>query len=232
MIKEQDKNIYKPFLDAVNYAIDGVISDQNKKPVFLDAGCGHSSTLSEEYKRCTSIIGVDLDKEGLSKNELVNRKIYADLIDIPLADQSVDIISSAWVLEHISQPEKFVKECSRLIKLNGYFVFIAPNRSSVTGIFNRLAPGFMHKKLVRLLYGRDEEDTFPTVYHLNTEKDLDRLMILSGFKKVRFVYNDDVLFFGFNFLTRPFARLWHKIVMTKGFKKMRANIIGVYKKND
>lgn len=98
MIRAQDKNIYKPYLTAINFAIEQFIKTNGAKPVLLDAGCGHSTVLENEYKKCKEVIGVDLDEAGINKNELVDRRIVSDIIKIPLPDRSVDIIVSAWVL--------------------------------------------------------------------------------------------------------------------------------------
>jgi len=230
MIREQDKNIYKPYLTAINFAIEQFIKTNGTKPVLLDAGCGHSTVLANEYKKCKEIIGVDLDEAGLNKNELVDKRIVSDITKIPLADKCIDIIVSAWVLEHIAEPEVFIKEIVRLLRPDGYFIFITPNKNSIPGFLNRIIPLSIKDKLAKLFYGRQEGDTFPTVYKLNTRSDILKYTEPCDLRKVKLIYNDDISYLGFNFLTKTLAYIWHRIVMTKSFTSVRANIIGIYQK--
>lgn len=230
MIKPEDKNIYAPYLALVNQAIDEFIAETGRKPVLLDVGCGHSSVLEEEYKKCEKVIGVDLDKEGLELNEWVDEKIYGDATEVPLKDNSVDILVSAWVLEHIEFPDRLIKEADRLLGVSGRFVFIAPNKWSIYSMVTRAVPNVLHGPIVKFFYKRPEEDTFPTVFGMNTEKDLDRLMGDGGFEKERFIYNDDELYMSFWRITKPIAKLWQIIVKPNFMRKVRAHVIGLYKK--
>lgn len=229
MIDQIDKKIYQPYIDLIEEAIS-YCKNNKINPVMLDAGCGHSSVLEDQYKKCGSVIGVDLDEEGLKRNNLIQRKIKADLTDVPLESNRVDIYSSAWVLEHIENPEPFVKEVSRLVKTGGYFVFIAPNKNSIYAFTTRLIPDRFHRIFTESLYKRGKGDTFKAYYRMNSEKKIDNFMQGAGFEKVKFIYNDDVKYFGFSKFTLFFARIWHKIIMMGIFSKFRVHIIGLYKK--
>lgn len=225
-----DKNIYSPYLKLIDYAL-GRLEQDGREIVLLDAGCGHSTLLAEQYTRCKEVIGVDLDRIGLNKNKLVTRKIFADLSDIPIPDNSVDIVTSAWVFEHISNPVAFGEEVYRILKPGGYLIFITPNKDGWYAVFAENLPLAIHKKIAKRFYGRDFNDTFPTMYLLNKEEDIDDyLSVPRNFLKIEFIYNDDPKYMGFNIFMRPLAKLWHKIVMTKPMRKERVHVIGMYRR--
>lgn len=230
MIDPTDKNIYKPYLELVDKTITEFQRLFGRKPILLDAGCGHSTLLEQAYSKCEKVIGVDLDKEGLEKNQLIDEKMVSDLTKIPLPNSSVDIIVSAWVLEHIEHPDDFIKEANRLLTEKGYFVFIAPNANSVYVLLSKLIPDKFHSLVAEKLYKRQKGDTFKAYYRMNTLVQLDKLMSQYGLIRKNFIYNDDPKYFGFSVLTKPFAYLWNAIIMIPYLRKYRAHIIGIYQK--
>ncbi len=230
MMCTEERDIYKPYIELANYAVDEV-SKNIGKPILLDAGCGHSNALKDVYEKCHTTIGVDIDKEGLKLNSLLDKKIHANLIDIPIPDNSVNIITSAWVFEHIKEPEKFLREMDRILSSGGYLVFIAPNRKSWFSFIASIIPQRIHGFINKLIYKRAEEDTFPKYYRLNTEKDIDKILLSKlKYKKVKFKYNDSPKYIGFCSLTKPISKLWHRIVMKEKNKKLRVHILGLYSK--
>lgn len=230
MVDPLDKNIYSPYQRLVDYAIDA-LKDLGRDPVLLDAGCGHSTALEEQYKRCGKVIGVDMDRKALNRNVLIDTKVFADMTNVPLPDDSVDIIVSAWVLEHVEKPEIFIKECDRLLRSGGYFIFIAPNVDGWYAVLASEIPYFIHEFFTKLLYKRGEGDTYKAYYRLNSEEDMDRYLVEDHkYTKIKYVYNDDPRYIGFTIFTRPLAWLWQKIVMMKRMEKFRLHVIGLYKK--
>lgn len=230
MSKFDDIKIYSPYKRLVNKAIDEFIVETGRKPVLLDAGCGHSPVLRKEYAKCERVIGVDLDREGLGKNKWVDEKIYGDMVNVPLEDGSVDIVVSAWVLEHIENSEGFTKEVGRLLSSAGRFVSIAPNKWSLYSLVTRVVPNSWHGPIVKVFYGRPEHDTFPTFFRMNTEKELDRLFLETGLEQQEFIYNDSDRYIGFSFITKPLSWLWQAIVTPRFMRRIRAHVIVLYKK--
>jgi ubiquinone/menaquinone biosynthesis C-methylase UbiE len=226
MMDKIDERIYEPYLSAVDKAIETL----NDKAVLLDAGCGHSKTLENQYKRCSRVIGIDLDKEGLEKNKLIDEKYYADMGMIPVDDSSIGIYTSAWVLEHVENPIEVVDEAYRVLEKEGFFIFIAPNKNSIYALLVRLIPHKFHEIVTTKLYGRGDGDTFKAFYKMNSEKDLDQLFDKDRFEKISIIFNDDPKYFGFSKYTQFFARIWHRFIMKDRFAKFRVHIIGVYKK--
>jgi ubiquinone/menaquinone biosynthesis C-methylase UbiE len=172
--KNPDWKIIEEFIVDVG---NSIIVNKNitDEYVLLDAGCGRISPFESLYTRATRVIGVDIDKSSLDKNELIKEKYYADLVSIPLPDESVDIITCAWVAEHLEFPEKVFHEFSRILKKGGKILIVTPNKLNWIVWGYMFTPYFLHKMLVKKFYLRDETDTFRTFYRANTETKLRKL---------------------------------------------------------
>lgn len=235
MIDPADVNIYKPYIKFVEYAIER-LKEEGRDIVMLDAGCGHTTVLNDQYKKCKQVIGVDNDRISLNKNSYVDRKLFSDLANIPLSDGTVDLIVSNWVFEHVSNPDDVVRDLDRVLRPGGYIVFITPNADGWYAALAQVIPEYLHGIIVRILYGRGKDDTYEVHYKMNTKEDFETYLSTlesdANYREVGFIYNDDPKYIGFNILIRPIAHVWHKLVMRKSFEKLRVHIIGLYKKND
>jgi SAM-dependent methyltransferase len=58
--------------------------------------------------------------------DFANVDIIADAANLPFADQSVDMIISESLLEHVPKPEKVIEEIKRVLKDNGYVYIEMP----------------------------------------------------------------------------------------------------------
>lgn len=85
--------------------------------VFADMGCGNLpyKPLIEPY--VTTYAAVDLPGNSLATNFVDTNTNRTDL-----KDNSCDIVWSIAVLEHVSDPEKYLKECHRIMKPNGKLI--------------------------------------------------------------------------------------------------------------
>ena len=96
---------------------------------------------------------------------------------LPFADNSFDLIFSAWVLEHMATPAIDFAQIQRVLKPNGRFIFITPNRKHPLIRLNRGIGrvSAVQTRLVSYFYGREADDTFPAYYRANTPADLEAL---------------------------------------------------------
>jgi SAM-dependent methyltransferase len=107
---------------------------------------------------------------------------------IPYPDNTFDVVFSANVLEHLSNPLQVFQEVHRVLKPGGSFLFKTPNRWHYMPLIAQLTPTRFHKFFNRLR-GRAAVDTFPTLYRANSARAIHRLAAGSGFtvKSLRFV---------------------------------------------
>ncbi len=160
------------------YAIvrDLVTKSMKDNCVILDAGCGHSTIIPEyDYPKVIKI-GTDMVFEDIRKNKSIDFGILSNINSIPLKNESVDIIICNMVFEHLQEPEKAFTELNRVIKKNGYLIFMTPCIYNIVTLINRTIPNRFHKKLGNLLTGINESDIFPTVYRANSIRTLRKLL--------------------------------------------------------
>ena len=105
------------------------IEFQNIKRV-LEIGCGVGVTAAHLHNKYNmSVIGTDLDRKQimLAKNHHKESKrlkfMELDATALPFENQEFDMVLSMFVLHHIGSWDKTLTEISRVLKLNGYFIF-------------------------------------------------------------------------------------------------------------
>lgn len=86
---------------------------KGKRYIFLDYGCGTApykdllSPILKEY------IGIDIAKSPATK------LIVSEKAKVPLKSDSIDIVLSTQVLEHVEDVQFYLSQCKRLLKKNG-----------------------------------------------------------------------------------------------------------------
>lgn len=110
----------------------------------LDCGVG-SGSLSMALQRLltdkrVNWYGIDTSSEMLNTAEAVTRRAgmtvslkQANVLSIPYADASFDMVMAAHVLEHLPQPDRALKEMVRVLKPGGR-LFICMTRRSLFGM--------------------------------------------------------------------------------------------------
>jgi SAM-dependent methyltransferase len=136
----------------------------------LDLGAGAGKNSYELKGRVKSITGVDFDPR-VTDNGLLDRGVVAKPGPLPFQDDSFDVVFSIYVLEHVTDPKQLVEEIRRVLKPGGVFLALTPNRYHYVPLIAMLTPHSFHQRLNKAR-GREAEDTFPTVYLMNTRRDL------------------------------------------------------------
>ncbi|PYL84390.1 MAG: class I SAM-dependent methyltransferase [Acidobacteria bacterium] len=92
----------------------------------LDLGCGAGSSYDAfcTSERAIRWIGLDiLDSQEVILRPKRNLPFCAyNGVQVPLADQSVDIVYSRQVFEHVRHPKVLIEEIHRVLKKDGFFV--------------------------------------------------------------------------------------------------------------
>lgn len=155
--------------------------------VLLDAGCGRTVPVLRKYLgRVDRLIGVELvDFTDVPPGiETYN----VNLGTLPLADASVDLIMSRSVFEHLTDPDAVYREFSRVLRPGGRVVFLTANMWDYGTLVARMVPNRLHGRIVKIVEGSEEEDTFPTAYKTNTRADVNRLAAAAGLQVEGFEY--------------------------------------------
>lgn len=118
----------------------------------LDLGCGDGTRLNYLLKNNKKCVGVDISKKAISLAQKQYPKCnfrIASLENLPFKDNSFDLVYSAFVIEHLQNPEKVIKEAIRVLKSNGIIVLMAPNY----GAPNRISPPAKYPRLKKICFG-------------------------------------------------------------------------------
>jgi SAM-dependent methyltransferase len=164
----------------------------------LDAGCGRTVPVLRKYLgQVKRLIGVELvDFTDVPAGiEAYN----ADLGKLPLDDACVDLIMSRSVFEHLQDPQAVYREFARVLRPGGRAVFLTANLWDYGTTVARLVPNRFHARVVKVVEGRNEEDTFPTAYRSNTLAEVERLAADAKLRVASFSYlNQYPNYFMFN----------------------------------
>jgi SAM-dependent methyltransferase len=187
--------------------------------VVLDFGAGRGKWqydpvplrrfLGDFRGRCAKVIGADAD-DAIMDNPQVDERIRLEINrPIPLPDESVDLISAFSVFEHIEDAAFYAAELTRILRPGGWICGWTPNKWGYVGIGARLVPKPLHALLLRLLEPRREEhDSFPPVYRMNTRGHLRKLFPAGRFDDCSYGFDGQPFY---HFESSLIARLWRAI---------------------
>lgn len=150
---------------------------------WLDLGCGRGGLVEQLPHPAARTFGIDPDYASLRGHRLPGLARAVALSDgLPFGEATFDVITAAWLLEHLSDPARTFAAVARALRPGGAFIFITPNGGHPLGWANRAAGrlGRWQGRLVDAIYGRAEGDTFPTAYRANTPETLRRLTVAAG----------------------------------------------------
>lgn len=196
----------------------------------LDVGCGRSELLSDELARARRAVGIDPDVASLAKNDVLAHRIAATAERLPFDRASFDLVTMAWVVEHLERPVRVSREINRVLDAGGRVAFVTPNAWNYNAWLIRAVPNALHPVLTWRLYGREAGDTFPTRYRLNTPGLIDRTLRRIGFVPERVVLNGDPTYIA---VTEPLFRLalmLERLYDLPILRRARVHLLGVYRK--
>jgi len=164
--------------------------------VWLELGCGHRILRGYQFElekelvgRCQQVAGIDKDLEALKKHRTINCRTYGDLVDLPYADSSFDLVTANMVVEHLEDPGRVLCEVHRVLKPGGIFLFHTPNSRGYKVMLARFIPDRVKPTLVYLIEGRRDSDVFPTAYRMNSPESITPIANNTGFlvDKIRLI---------------------------------------------
>lgn len=148
----------------------------------LDLSCGVNSALAPYRSSDREVWGTDFQVH----TQLCHPEWFRPLGregEIPFPNEHFDLVAAIMVMEHVSDPDRFFREVARVLRTGGYFVGHKISASHDVTWIRRCLGVLPHRAkqwLVPTLYGRREEDTFPTHYRLNRLGQIRRVCRRSG----------------------------------------------------
>jgi len=195
----------------------------------LDAGCGQAGIVEQVMSVVKQVVGIDQTfgdyRDTIKLRDLVRGRLEA----LPLPSNSFDVISCTWVLEHLENPDPVFQEFARVLRAKGVLLFLAPNAHNYIALISRVVPNWLHKHVVRVLYGREQQFTFPVYYKTNTKDKLDESLNRHGFICEYFRYIGDPTYIAFN---EPLYRLGvflERLTDFQGMRHFKVHFVAVYR---
>ncbi len=193
----------------------------------LDYGCGHGNFVLDELGNIFSEkIGIDVAQDSVTNNHSVDSVVLFTDDRLPFAEASFDAVIAMWVFEHVEHPAQMFQEVARVLKPGGVFAFVTPNKRSGLIILRRFMNKKLADKLLKLIYGREENDVFEVWYRTNTLAAIKQYAHLNGFQIEHLALNADPSYTSFN---EPSYRL--SKFMTRWLGQLaKPHLIGVLRK--
>jgi SAM-dependent methyltransferase len=180
----------------------------------LDAGCGRTAPILLKFRESANrLIGIDLVDFTIQPEavELYRR----DLCSTGLPSDSVDLIMSRSVMEHVSNPAAVVSEFARILRPGGHFIFLTANFWDYASLIAAAVPNRLHPWIVAHTEGRKECDVFPVEYLCNTRRSILRTATHAGLSLERLEYLGQYpSYFMFNGLLFLLATAYEKLIST------------------
>ncbi len=160
---------------------DRILAHMRPDHTVLDVGAGAGIVAAMNFKgKCAKICGVDLDPRVVD-NPMLDEGLVSDAGGIPYPDSTFDLVFADNVMEHLDDPVAVFTEINRVMKPGATLLFKTPNKTHYMPTIARMTPHSFHE-YINKLRGRDESDTFPTRYRVNTVSDVGAVAARSGFQ--------------------------------------------------
>lgn len=138
---------------------------------FLDVGCATGALVEYLGNRGWKSEGVEVCGSSADWGRKVREvKIHTGTLDsLNLPSESLDLVHSSHVIEHVPEPRQFLEEIFRVLKPGGWCITVTPNTASLQAV----------------LFGKNWRSTIPDHVHLFSRRGLGRLLKETGFRTRR-----------------------------------------------
>jgi SAM-dependent methyltransferase len=137
MLELDYKNKLEGYYDGLRKDILPLLPRNVEK--VLDVGCGKGATLAylKEHNYCDIALGVELFPEAAEVAIGKVDKLYEvniETADLPIGNESVDVILCLDLLEHLINPEAVIEKLHKYLKPGGVLIASLPNVRHVSVI--------------------------------------------------------------------------------------------------
>jgi SAM-dependent methyltransferase len=117
--------------------------------VVLEAGCGEGYGADRLAAVAAAVVGLDYDAgavANVARRYPAVRTVRANLVALPVASGSIDVVASLQVIEHLWDPGAFLADCRRVLRPAGTLLLTTPNRLTFSAPNRPLNP-YHHREL-------------------------------------------------------------------------------------
>ncbi len=182
----------------------------------------------ELVKRSRLVVVCDGDVLSLKDHVSVGNLIVCDLARIPLPSHSMDFVTCAMVVEHLSEPAACLGELARVLSRGGRLIIHTVNLwgyPTILAMLSKCIPFALRKRLIAKVTGRFEEDIFPTRYKCNTARTITKLLKNKGLEIQETIYLHEGLVFPSVFPLYVLELLYKKLTSSLGLHWIRGQLL-------
>lgn len=153
-----EERLPEPFTRSLLHRHELVVAEaMNTRPglAVLDVGGGSAAPFASHRRPelGTWLIGTDILEEQMRHNRAVDARIVSDACrGLPLRGDSVDLVVTRSVMEHLPDNLQFLTECRRVLKRGGRAFCVMPSRRAPFAWINRLLPERLKQRLLYAFY--------------------------------------------------------------------------------
>ena len=132
----------------------------------LDAACGegYGSHLLASY--ADKVVAVDIDESSIDHAKRRYRRdnlkfLCADVLEIPIPDNSFDVVVSFETLEHLAEHQQLLSEFKRVLKEDGVLIISTPDKAEYSD-----KTGFDNEYHVKELYRHEFKELLDSHFTL------------------------------------------------------------------
>jgi 2-polyprenyl-3-methyl-5-hydroxy-6-metoxy-1,4-benzoquinol methylase len=162
------------YFDSVRFDLLSLIPDENKNKKMLEIGAASGDTLlyAKQHGYANCVYGIDLCSiENSHQNDVqIDQFIIGNVenIELPLGENSFDVIICGDVLEHLVDPYSLVHKLKQLLTPNGILIASVPNIREwhimmdilIKGNFNYQDAGILDKTHLRFFCKKNIKNLF------------------------------------------------------------------------
>ncbi len=151
-------------INAIQQVLDDHLRNLGRPATVLEAGCGRLKHF--DYPDDAVIAGLDISREQLDLNDHVQEHFLGD-VQTWETDRTWDAVVSMYVLEHLDDPARTVRNMIDWTSPGGLVIIGLPNLWSLRGLITKLTPFWFHELVYKQVYQRDMPP-FPTALKLDS----------------------------------------------------------------
>lgn len=132
-IENADRYLNLMLLGLRDLGFDSLERSMPAEKTFLDIGCATGALVEYMKRRSWRAEGLEICREAAEWGQH-NRGVSihcCTLEHAPIAEQSIHLIHSSHVIEHVGDPRAFVRRIRDLLAYGGYCVTVTPNSTSL-----------------------------------------------------------------------------------------------------
>ena len=212
----------------------------DNKTHWLDLGCGRrilgndlEKLEDEMVATAASVVGCDMDAEGLRRHRNIQKRVLASIDELPFPGAAFNLITCNMVVEHLSNPARSFAEIVRVLSPGGTLIVHTPNLLNYMIFANhtmgRIVPWKLRLRLIESAERRSGKDVFPTYYRANTFSSISRIGAKLGLQvRSRRMLTPPQPFFGFFAPLAFFQILLMRLMMSRYFRAFGATMLIVF----